>query len=91
MLRSTICITLRSVTPLRPFPAYRSFSTGMSLKNLCDASLDLYSFAAAEQQDIVVIGGGPGGYVAGIKAGQLGFKVFACLFLLDAHPKIRSL
>jgi dihydrolipoamide dehydrogenase len=30
---------------------------------------------AAEQQDLIVIGGGPGGYVAGIKAGQLGMKV----------------
>ena len=27
------------------------------------------------QQDLVIIGGGPGGYVAAIKAGQLGMKV----------------
>lgn len=26
-------------------------------------------------QDLVVIGGGPGGYVAAIKAGQMGFSV----------------
>ncbi|KAN0015770.1 hypothetical protein ACTFIU_005717 [Dictyostelium citrinum] len=32
-------------------------------------------FFSTEQQDVVVIGGGPGGYVAGIKAGQLGMKV----------------
>ena len=32
----------------------------------------LYS---ADMQDLVVIGGGPGGYVASIKAGQLGMKV----------------
>jgi len=30
--------------------------------------------AAADQQDVVIIGGGPGGYVAAIKAGQLGLK-----------------
>jgi phytoene dehydrogenase-like protein len=28
-----------------------------------------------EKQDLIVIGGGPGGYVAAIKAGQLGMKV----------------
>src|SRR5947209_17290166 len=33
-------------------------------------------FSLAEQQyDVVVIGSGPGGYVAGIRAGQLGMKV----------------
>ncbi|HXH42099.1 MAG TPA: dihydrolipoyl dehydrogenase [Thermoanaerobaculia bacterium] len=30
---------------------------------------------AEEQYDVVVIGSGPGGYVAGIRAGQLGMKV----------------
>eukprot|EP01129_Flabellula_baltica_P009212 TRINITY_DN372_c0_g1_i1.p1 TRINITY_DN372_c0_g1~~TRINITY_DN372_c0_g1_i1.p1 ORF type:complete len:501 (+),score=157.16 TRINITY_DN372_c0_g1_i1:179-1681(+) len=29
---------------------------------------------ASEQQDVVIIGGGPGGYVAAIKAAQLGLK-----------------
>ncbi len=32
-------------------------------------------YAAAAQQDVTVIGGGPGGYVAAIKAAQLGMKV----------------
>src|SRR6202050_4820329 len=32
----------------------------------------------AEQYDLVVIGGGPGGYVAAIRAAQLGMKV-ACV------------
>ncbi|EGC37861.1 dihydrolipoamide:NAD oxidoreductase [Dictyostelium purpureum] len=32
-------------------------------------------FFSTEQKDVVIIGGGPGGYVAGIKAGQLGMKV----------------
>lgn len=32
-------------------------------------------FASAEQQDLVVLGGGPGGYVSAIKAAQMGMKV----------------
>lgn len=34
--------------------------------------------AAGKKYDLVVVGGGPGGYVAAIKAGQLGMKV-ACV------------
>ena len=32
----------------------------------------------AQQFDVIVIGGGPGGYIAAIRAAQLGFKV-ACV------------
>jgi hypothetical protein len=32
--------------------------------------------------DVVVVGGGPGGYVAAIKAAQLGLKVYSGIALL---------
>ena len=33
-----------------------------------------FAAAAGDENDVVVIGGGPGGYVAAIKAAQLGLK-----------------
>lgn len=33
------------------------------------------SYSSGEEADLVVIGSGPGGYVAAIKAAQLGLKV----------------
>eukprot|EP00878_Enallax_costatus_P000678 GHUV01000785.1.p1 GENE.GHUV01000785.1~~GHUV01000785.1.p1 ORF type:complete len:500 (+),score=149.32 GHUV01000785.1:741-2240(+) len=48
------------------------------IKQAAVCAAQLRGFASGEQQDLVVIGGGPGGYVAAIKAGQLGMKV-ACV------------
>ncbi|CCD24299.1 dihydrolipoyl dehydrogenase NDAI_0C06400 [Naumovozyma dairenensis CBS 421] len=52
---------------LRSFISKRSFS--ISFRNLSPTS---------KSHDIVIIGGGPGGYVAAIKAAQLGFDT-ACI------------
>ncbi len=41
----------------------------------------------SKQFDILVIGGGPGGYVAAIRAAQLGFKVACCESNPYADPK----
>ena len=36
------------------------------------------AFSSSESYDVVIVGGGPGGYVAAIKASQLGLKT-ACV------------
>ena len=41
----------------------------------------------SQQFDVLVIGGGPGGYVAAIRAAQLGFKVACCESNPSADPK----
>ena len=41
----------------------------------------------SQQFDVLVIGGGPGGYVAAIRAAQLGFKVACCESNPYADPK----
>ena len=41
----------------------------------------------SKQFDVLVIGGGPGGYVAAIRAAQLGFSVACCESKAYADPK----
>lgn len=42
------------------------------------AALAQRGYSTQHEADLVVIGSGPGGYVAAIKAAQLGFKVINC-------------
>ena len=41
----------------------------------------------SKQYDVLVIGGGPGGYIAAIRAAQLGFNVACCESNAYADPK----
>jgi len=54
----------------------RLFRTHVSFRG--PLSLSVRSYATIDDHDLVVIGGGPGGYVAAIKAAQLGLKT-ACV------------
>ena len=42
------------------------------------------------EYDLIVVGGGPGGYVAAIRAAQLGIRVL-CICLLYTSPSPRDL
>jgi len=48
------------------------FKSINSIRTIQRTGLRYYT---TESKDVIIIGGGPGGYVAGIKAGQLGLKV----------------
>jgi len=52
----------------------RALASSTALRTI-GARMFSASAATADQQDVVVIGGGPGGYVAAIKGAQLGLKV----------------
>jgi len=59
--------------------AFQRASGRVSMFNLPRVYAAARGFSTAEEKiDLVVIGGGPGGYVASIKAAQLGLKV-ACI------------
>eukprot|EP00003_Mantamonas_plastica_P022491 TRINITY_DN383_c0_g1_i2.p1 TRINITY_DN383_c0_g1~~TRINITY_DN383_c0_g1_i2.p1 ORF type:complete len:557 (-),score=215.95 TRINITY_DN383_c0_g1_i2:20-1690(-) len=52
-------------------------STTSRVSSASSSSANIFSrfYSTDEEQDIVIVGGGPGGYVAAIKAAQLGAKV----------------
>jgi len=52
--------------------------TSRSSKDILKYSLFSTQAASSDPYDVVIVGGGPGGYVAAIKAGQLGLKT-ACV------------
>lgn len=48
------------------------------MSNSCSNPIFFVCLLKTEKYDVVIVGGGPGGYVAAIKAAQLGFKT-ACI------------
>lgn len=59
----------------------KAYVLSRNLSNSLNGNVFKYSFSltrgfasASDENDVVVIGGGPGGYVAAIKAAQLGLK-----------------
>jgi hypothetical protein len=49
-----------------------------------------FAFTFFVENDVVIIGGGPGGYVAAIKAAQLGLKVRSFFLSLHNAPKTEA-
>ncbi|KAM7309242.1 dihydrolipoyl dehydrogenase, mitochondrial isoform X1 [Ixodes scapularis] len=68
---------IRLIPALRASTLQRSACTGISVPGIHTSHHRNYS-SSTEEHDLVVIGSGPGGYVAAIKASQLGLKT-ACI------------
>ena len=71
LVHRPVPIAMQSLVTRR---AARAFAPALAPSALRTLGARWYA-AAGEQQDVVVIGGGPGGYVAAIKGAQLGLKV----------------
>ena len=71
LVNRPVPIAMQSLVTRR---AARAFAPALAPSALRTLGARWYA-AAGEQQDVVVIGGGPGGYVAAIKGAQLGLKV----------------
>jgi len=69
--------TARGITTARKV-AMKKTPVKTAKKSIVKTSKASFSAAASDEYDLVVIGGGPAGYVGAIKAAQLGLKV-ACV------------
>jgi hypothetical protein len=70
-LRSTASIS----TPPIPAPSARALVPIVKHARALTRSIDFLEAQMADQYDLLVIGAGPGGYVAAIRGAQLGMKV----------------
>jgi dihydrolipoamide dehydrogenase len=72
-------LALRSRAPMAASMATRSALQPSTLPKMVSASTSMLSqcrglASSADPYDVIIVGGGPGGYVAAIKAGQLGLR-----------------
>merc|ERR1711988_63419 len=67
-------LTLRRIGSFASLAARRPISQRRNALHLFSRCFAVKATTGTEDADLVVIGGGPGGYVAAIKAGQKGLK-----------------
>lgn len=71
-------MAMASLARRKSFLLSRNLSSETLKYSLSLASFSRGFASGSDENDVVVIGGGPGGYVAAIKAAQLGLKT-ACI------------